>query len=139
MNSLCGGRLRDQFRFNLPSYNSLISTNRFMWWKMINVETVEETKTWKLKHWLNFFSNCKLLQLCYDLNVLFGLEVFLKYQKKKKLPLFQDFHEILFQGLKCLITRLVSWCRYSNDWNDIKINSRYYMSRSFQQNPHKVN
>lgn len=48
--------------------------------------------------------------------------------KEKKLPLFQDFHEILFQGLKCLITRLVSWCRYSNDWNDIKINSRYYMS-----------
>lgn len=59
--------------------------------------------------------------------------------KEKKLPLFQDFHEILFQGLKCLITRLVSWCRYSNDWNDIKINSRYDMSRSFQQNPHKVN
>lgn len=28
--------------------------------------------------------------------------------KEKKLPLFQDFHGILFQGLKCLITRLVS-------------------------------
>lgn len=49
-------------------------------------------------------------------------------KEKKTTIIFQDFHEILFQGLKCLITRLVSWCRYSNDWNDIKINSRYYMS-----------
>lgn len=74
-----------------------------MWWKMINVETVEV-----IKALVKFFSDCKLLQLCYDLNVLLGLEVFLKYQQKKKLSLFQDFHKILFQGLKCLIKRLVS-------------------------------
>lgn len=42
-------------------------------------------------------SDCKLLQVCYDLNVLLGLEVFLKYQKKKNYHYSKTFMKFYFK------------------------------------------